>query len=163
MRDAANHRTSTEKVGSMVGFTYAATPITSIKQTVHCLSPRLSTHLFPYFQSAPLYLWLSGHVGTWGRLFMQIWFDIICILVLLSAGMLLFSYLTFWRSMLPLLCLAAPPTTPSPACCWCVAFKEPLCSLHSFIHLHPPIFLFCTAVLWTGTHMLSSPHFKTLT
>lgn len=49
------------------------------------------------------------------------------------------------------------------ACCWCVAFKEPLCSLHSFIHLHPPIFLFFTAVLWTGTHMLSYPHFKTLT
>lgn len=163
MRDAANHSSSTEKVGSMVGFTYAATPITFIKHTVHCLSPRLSTHLFAYFQPAPLYLWLSGHVGTWGSLFMQIWFDIICILVLLSAGMLLFSYLTFWRSLLPLLCLAAPPATPSPACCWCVAFKEPLCSLHSFIHLHPPIILFCTAVLWTGTHMLSYPHFKTLT
>lgn len=135
MRDAANHRTSTEKVGSMVGFTNAATPITSIRQTVHCLSPRLSTHLSAYFQSAPLYLWLSGHVGTWGRLFMQIWFDIICILVLLSAGMLLFSYLTFWRSLLPLLCLAAPPTTPSPACCWCVAFKEPrFILLSTFTH-----------------------------
>lgn len=64
MRDAANHRTSTEKVGSMVGFTYAATPITSIKQTVHCLSPRLSTHLFAYFQPAPLYLtfWSCRHL-----------------------------------------------------------------------------------------------------
>lgn len=95
------------------------TPITSIRHLLpwlqpplRCPSACLSTRLFAYFQPVSLYLWLAACLDTWARLFMQIWFGVICVLVL-PARMLLCPYLTFWRSSLPLLCLAAPPTTPS--------------------------------------------------